>query len=235
MVCPSRAKPNTWKRQQCLPFIMHSARWAVLWRECPPPTLPSPLSSPPTPTISLHGAHLVISMFGWWEKGGMFLRFICSSSEVCNSQPCTTMPGFNKDSEPGSCIALQEVLFPPWPYSFSPSPWHACHWGAWKQIHALGREGEFGGRFETLPPTSHSCWKRASRLLSAHGALFPAEEWPGGAVGTCPVGVGLKEEVLADLGSRWQELRTVAGGWLGTGASGIPFMARSVRFWLTEC
>ena len=49
-------------------------------------------------------------------------------------------------------------------------------------------------------------------------------------MGTCPVGVGLKEEVLADLGSWWQGLRTVAGGWLGTGASGIPFMARSVRF-----
>lgn len=48
--------------------------------------------------------------------------------------------------------------------------------------------------------------------------------------GNLPWGVGLKGEVLADLGSWWQELRTVAEGWLGTGVSGIPFMARSALF-----
>ena len=165
----------------------------------------------------------------------MFLRFTCSSSEFWNSQPCTTAPGFNKDSEPRGCIALQEVVFSPWPHSACLSLWHVCHSGAGKRIHALGRESESGGRFQTSPPTLHSWRRRACRLLSAHGALFPKEEWPGGAVGTCPLRVGVNGEVLADLGCWWQELRTVAGGWLGTGVAGIPFMERPVRFWWTEC
>lgn len=43
----------------------------------------------------------------------MFLRFLWSSSEVWKSQPCQTMPSFNEDSEPGHCIALQDVCFLP--------------------------------------------------------------------------------------------------------------------------
>ena len=161
-----------WKKSRC---ATHTWGWRVrlhlpedgaVAEYYPPHSCPRP--SPWNLSICLRQQRGIKDAEGWWEKGGMPLRFICSSSEVCNSQPCTTMPGFSKDSEPGNCIALQEVLFPPWPYSFSLCPWHACHWGAWKQIHALGREGEFGGRFETLPPTPHSCWRRASRLLSAY-------------------------------------------------------------------
>lgn len=41
-------------------------------------------------------------------------------------------------------------------------------------------------------------------------------------MGTCPLRVGVNGEVLADLGCWWQELRTVAGGWLGLASLEFP-------------
>lgn len=61
-------------------------------------------------------------------------------------------------------------------------------------------------------------------------------------MGTCPLRVGVNRDVLADLGCWWQELRTVAGGWLGTGVSEFPlwkglldFDEQSVGSVLLEC
>lgn len=54
--------------------------------------------------------------------------------------------------------------------------------------------------------------------------------------------MGVNRDVLADLGCWWQELRTVAGGWLGTGVSEFPlwkglldFDEQSVGSVLLEC
>lgn len=113
-LCSVPTGPNqTWLSENSAPHLL----WILLgdvvfWRECPRLT-------------SIQLTLVVISMFGWWEKRRMFLRFICLSSEVWNSQPCHAIPGFNKDSELRKCIAHQAVYF-----LLDLSQWHVCHRGS---------------------------------------------------------------------------------------------------------
>lgn len=145
----------------------------------------------------------------------MFLRFLCSSSEVWKSRPCQTLPSFNEDPEPGHGVALQDVFSPD---VFCPSVSMArLSLRLLETDPGLGQGVWVWGQFEDLSTHSPFLPEESKQIVISSWRLISKGRMTWRGMGTCPWWRrGIKR---GDLGCWWQALRTVAEGWLGTGVS----------------